>query len=175
MNIAIIGGGAAGFFSAIAAKENHPDSSVTILEKTQKLLSKVKVSGGGKCNVTNACFSIKELSAAFPRGGRQLKKAFNMFSTKDTIAWFEARGVPLDAGGTARVALGAAVEDTLSGVVQAGREVLGRDLTGIGACQPGARAERIQRSRVPWSMAPDCRAISCPPRNAMTVGMERMP
>jgi len=95
MNIAIIGGGAAGFFSAIAAKENYPESSVTLLEKTQNLLSKVKVSGGGKCNVTNACFSIKELSAAYPRGGRQLKKAFNIFSTRDTIAWFEARGVPL--------------------------------------------------------------------------------
>jgi len=79
MKIAIIGGGAAGFFSAIAAKENYPDASVVILEKSQKLLSKVKMSGGGRCNVTNACDSIDELCKAYPRGGRSLKKAFYIF------------------------------------------------------------------------------------------------
>jgi len=95
MKIAIIGGGAAGFFSAMAAKENYPTATVVILEKTQNLLSKVKVSGGGKCNVTNACFSIKELSSAYPRGGKKLKKSFQVFNAKDTLAWFESRGVPL--------------------------------------------------------------------------------
>jgi len=95
MTIAIIGGGAAGFFAAIAAKENHPNAQVTILEKSQKLLSKVKVSGGGRCNVTNGCTSIKQLSTAYPRGEKKLKKAFRTFSTKDTMEWFESRGVPL--------------------------------------------------------------------------------
>jgi len=95
MKIAIIGGGAAGFFSAIAAKENYPDASVVILEKSQKLLSKVKMSGGGRCNVTNACDSIDELCKAYPRGGRSLKKAFYIFNNKHTIKWFESRGVPL--------------------------------------------------------------------------------
>lgn len=95
MKIGIIGGGAAGFFAAIAAKENYPEATVVILEKSRKLLAKVKISGGGRCNVTNGCTSIPELCKAYPRGGRQLKKPFHVFNTKHTMAWFEARGVPL--------------------------------------------------------------------------------
>jgi len=95
MNVAIIGGGAAGFFAAIAAKENYPNANVTIFEKTAKVLSKVKVSGGGRCNVTNGASTIKELATAYPRGANKLKKAFGYFSNKDTIAWFEKRNVPL--------------------------------------------------------------------------------
>jgi predicted Rossmann fold flavoprotein len=95
MNVAIIGGGAAGFFAAIAAKENHRDARVVIFEKTQKLLSKVKVSGGGRCNVTNGCTSIPKLCEAYPRGGKSLKKPFSVFNTKHTMEWFESRGVPL--------------------------------------------------------------------------------
>ena len=95
MIIAIIGGGAAGFFSAIAVKENYPDASVVIFEKSQKILSKVKISGGGRCNVTNACTSIKKLSEAYPRGGKQLKQAFRIFNTTHAMHWFESRGVPL--------------------------------------------------------------------------------
>ncbi len=95
MKVAIIGGGAAGFFSAIAVKENYPDASVTIFEKSKKVLSKVKVSGGGRCNVTNGCQNIKELSKAYPRGEQFLKKAFGIFNTKDTMEWFESRNVPL--------------------------------------------------------------------------------
>jgi predicted flavoprotein YhiN len=95
MRIAVIGGGAAGFFSAIAAKENHPNAHVTIYEKSQKVLSKVKVSGGGRCNVTNGTTSISELAQGYPRGEKQLKKAFSAFNTKDTWNWFESRGVGL--------------------------------------------------------------------------------
>jgi len=95
MYVAIIGGGAAGFFSAIAAKENYPDAEVVIYEKSKKVLSKVKISGGGRCNVTNGCDSIDELCNAYPRGGKSLKKAFHVFSNKDTIEWFQSRGVPL--------------------------------------------------------------------------------
>ena len=95
MKIAIIGGGAAGFFSAIAAKENFPNLEVTILERSDKLLSKVKISGGGRCNVTNGCSSIDELCEAYPRGGKSLKKMFYTFSNKDATQWFGARGVPL--------------------------------------------------------------------------------
>lgn len=95
MEIAIVGGGAAGFFSAITAKENYPDAKVVIFEKSKKLLAKVKISGGGRCNVTNGCTSIKELSEAYPRGGKALKKAFQIFNTKDAMRWFESRGVPL--------------------------------------------------------------------------------
>ncbi len=95
MKVAVIGGGAGGFFSAIHVKENHPEATVTIFEKSKKVLSKVKISGGGRCNVTNGCTSISELSKAYPRGNRQLKKAFRKFSTKDTMQWFEKRNVPL--------------------------------------------------------------------------------
>ncbi|MEI6090416.1 MAG: NAD(P)/FAD-dependent oxidoreductase [bacterium] len=95
MKIAIIGGGAAGFFSGISAKENFPSAEVTIFEKSRQLLSKVEISGGGRCNVTNACETIDELCTAYPRGGRSLKKAFYIFNNNDTIEWFESRGVPL--------------------------------------------------------------------------------
>lgn len=95
MRIAIIGGGAAGFFAAISCKEHQPNSQVTIFEKTNKLLAKVKVSGGGRCNVTNSCFSISELSRHYPRGEKFLKKAFSQFYTKHTVEWFESKGVEL--------------------------------------------------------------------------------
>jgi len=95
MRVAVIGGGAAGFFSAIHVKENHPQATVYILEKNSKVLAKVKISGGGRCNVTNACTSIKDLVAAYPRGGKFLKPLFKEFSTRETREWFESRGVPL--------------------------------------------------------------------------------
>ena len=95
MKIAVIGGGAAGFFSAINVKENYPNAQVIIFEKSKKVLSKVKVSGGGRCNVTNGCSSMNELLKAYPRGGKKLKKIFSEFNNKDTIQWFESRNVPL--------------------------------------------------------------------------------
>lgn len=103
MKIGIIGGGAAGFFAAIQAKTNHPDSTVIILEKSNKLLSKVKISGGGRCNVTNSETSITELSKAYPRGGKQLKKLFQEFSNEHTLEWFTSRDVPLYAQDDQRV------------------------------------------------------------------------
>jgi len=95
MKIAVIGGGAAGFFAAINTKLFHYTSEVTIYEKTTKILSKVKISGGGRCNVTNGCEDIKILSEAYPRGGRQLKKALGTFSTTQTKAWFAKRDIAL--------------------------------------------------------------------------------
>lgn len=97
LQVAIIGGGAAGFFASISVSRHHPDSRVVVFEKTSKLLSKVKVSGGGRCNVTNACFSESKLSKNYPRGGKQLKKAFSIFQATDTVEWFESRGVKLKA------------------------------------------------------------------------------
>src|SRR5665213_1896630 len=95
MKVIVIGGGAAGFFAALSCKQHHPEYSVTILEKSDKLLSKVKVSGGGRCNVTHACFENTQLAKFYPRGGKQLKKAFFQFNSKDTVQWFESRGVKL--------------------------------------------------------------------------------
>ncbi len=94
-HIAIIGGGAAGFFAAIHTKMNFPDYEVTVYEKSKKTLAKVKISGGGRCNVTNATYSISELSKNYPRGGKQLKKVFSQFDVNDTVEWFENRGVSL--------------------------------------------------------------------------------
>ncbi|MCH1581896.1 MAG: NAD(P)/FAD-dependent oxidoreductase [Flavobacteriales bacterium] len=93
--VAVVGGGAAGFFAALSAAHHHPNNNVVLFEKTSKLLSKVKVSGGGRCNVTHACFSPSAFAKHYPRGGRQLKKAFGTFSAQDTIDWFTERGVPL--------------------------------------------------------------------------------
>jgi predicted Rossmann fold flavoprotein len=95
MKVAIVGGGAAGFLSAITVKENYPESEVVIFEKSSKLLSKVKVSGGGRCNLTNNAATRRELSSAYPRGRKELKKAFQVFNNKDIMEWFETRGVPL--------------------------------------------------------------------------------
>lgn len=95
MKLVVIGGGAAGFFCAVNAARLNPSLEVIILEKSSKLLSKVKVSGGGRCNVTHACFSIADMVKRYPRGANFLKKAFHRFFTHDTIAWFKERGVEL--------------------------------------------------------------------------------
>ncbi len=91
----VIGGGAAGFFCAVNAARMNPALRVTVLEKSNKLLSKVRISGGGRCNVTHACFDIGEMSSHYPRGSRFVRKAFHRFFTTDTIRWFEERGVRL--------------------------------------------------------------------------------
>ncbi len=93
--LVVIGGGAAGFFCAVTAARLAPGLQVIILEKTGKLLSKVRISGGGRCNVTHACFSIPEMLKKYPRGTNFLKKTFHQFFTTDTVDWFESRGVPL--------------------------------------------------------------------------------
>lgn len=91
----VIGGGAAGFFCAVTAARMNVDLKVVLIEKTGKLLSKVKVSGGGRCNVTHDCNNIPEMVKNYPRGSNFLKKAFHQFFTSDTIRWFEERGVRL--------------------------------------------------------------------------------
>jgi predicted flavoprotein YhiN len=93
IKIMVVGGGAAGFFAAIAAAERGAE--VTVLEKTSRFLDKVRISGGGRCNVTHACFDPSEFASRYPRGGSALLGPFHTFSARDTVAWFEARGVQL--------------------------------------------------------------------------------
>ncbi|UMB55421.1 NAD(P)/FAD-dependent oxidoreductase [Lutibacter sp. A64] len=93
--IIIIGGGAAGFFAAINTAELNSELEVVILEGSSKVLQKVKVSGGGRCNVTHACFTPSELVEFYPRGKKELRGPFHQFMTGDTMEWFENRGVPL--------------------------------------------------------------------------------
>ncbi|WP_422358646.1 NAD(P)/FAD-dependent oxidoreductase [Reichenbachiella sp.] len=103
MKVAVIGGGAAGFFAAISCKAHHREAIVSIFEKSSKTLAKVKVSGGGRCNVTNACEQQADFLRHYPRGQKQLKKTFNYFNRKDTIEWFESRGVQLKAESDGRM------------------------------------------------------------------------
>jgi len=93
--LVVAGGGAAGFFCAVTAARLNPGLKVMLVEKSGKLLSKVKVSGGGRCNVTHACYSIPEMVRKYPRGSSHVKKTFHQFFTTDTIQWFEERAVPL--------------------------------------------------------------------------------
>jgi len=101
--IVIIGGGAAGYFTAINAKEKNPELDITILEKGKEVLQKVRISGGGRCNVTHACFEPKELVKFYPRGEKELLGPFHQFMTGDTFEWFDDRGVPLKIEGDNRV------------------------------------------------------------------------
>ena len=94
-HIVIIGGGAAGFFTAINLARLQPTWRVEILEKTSKLLSKVKISGGGRCNVTHHCFDPKQLATHYPRGEKKLRAVFQQFQPQDTIQWFKKRGVTI--------------------------------------------------------------------------------
>lgn len=91
--IVVIGGGAAGFFGAIQAATCYPSAQVTILERGQEVLSKVKISGGGRCNLTHACYNPRDLVKFYPRGERELLGPFHAFAPGDTIAWFAAHGV----------------------------------------------------------------------------------
>ena len=93
--VAVVGGGAAGFFSALSVKQHHPNYRVILFEKSSKLLTKVKISGGGRCNITHHSEDINALCKAYPRGGKKLKSIFYQFSNIDTQNWFENRGVPL--------------------------------------------------------------------------------
>lgn len=93
--LVVIGGGASGIFCAVNAARMSSNLKVIVLEKSSKLLSKVRISGGGRCNVTNACDDIVEMSGKYPRGKNFVKKSFHDFFTSDTINWFEERGVHL--------------------------------------------------------------------------------
>ena len=92
-DILIVGGGAAGFFTAINAAEMNPSLRIGLLERGKEVLTKVKISGGGRCNVTHAEYEPRELSKNYPRGEKELLGPFHSFMTGDTVAWFDSRGV----------------------------------------------------------------------------------
>lgn len=95
MKIVVVGGGAAGFFGAIAAAEKYPESEVILLEKAKQVLAKVRISGGGRCNVTHSCFDPAQLVNNYPRGSKALRGPFTRFQPRDTVEWFKNRGVQL--------------------------------------------------------------------------------
>lgn len=95
IDVLIVGGGAAGFFAAITIKEKHPELSVVILEKSNEVLSKVRVSGGGRCNVTNGISDVQQFVKNYPRGEKELRGPFQRFGNRETMTWFENKGVSL--------------------------------------------------------------------------------
>ena len=103
MNVIVIGGGAAGFFGAIACASANPEIQVTLIEAGRKPLAKVKISGGGRCNVTHNCFEPSRLVENYPRGGKALRGAFSRFQPQDTVEWYESRGVKLKTEGDGRM------------------------------------------------------------------------
>lgn len=129
--IAIIGGGAAGFFAAIASAEAARDAEVFVFEKSAQFLQKVRISGGGRCNVTHACFEPRPLSTRYPRGERALIAPFHRFGPAETIAWFEARGVRLKTERDGRMfpvtdSSGTVIECLLSAAAAAGVQLFTR-------------------------------------------------
>ncbi|MFD2720010.1 NAD(P)/FAD-dependent oxidoreductase [Hymenobacter monticola] len=132
--VAVLGGGAAGFFGAIACAEANPDLQVLLLEKTGKLLSKVRISGGGRCNVTHACETAAQLVAHYPRGSKQLKSAFQQFGVADTIAWFARRGVTLKTEADGRMFPTTDSSETIARALEeAARRAGVRIVTNVGA------------------------------------------
>src|SRR5690242_2271198 len=95
LDVVILGGGAAGFFAAIVCAEGNPQRRVLLLERSSHLLAKVRISGGGRCNVTHACFDPAQLVRNYPRGSRELLGPLHRWQPRDTVAWFESRGVAL--------------------------------------------------------------------------------
>lgn len=130
-DLIVIGGGAAGVFAAISAKLANPNAKVTLLEKSAHLLAKVRISGGGRCNVTHSCFDPALLVQHYPRGGQELRGLFHRFQPRDTIQWFESRGVSLKAEADGRIfpttdSSETIIECLLSEAKQSGVEILVR-------------------------------------------------
>ncbi|MGB5137108.1 MAG: aminoacetone oxidase family FAD-binding enzyme, partial [Candidatus Zixiibacteriota bacterium] len=103
MDIAVIGAGAAGYFAAIACAEKFRSAKVVMIESSRQPLYKVGISGGGRCNVTNNCFEVDRLLLGYPRGNKELIGPFNRFQSRDTVRWFESRGVKLKAEADGRM------------------------------------------------------------------------
>jgi len=103
IRVVVVGGGAAGFFGAITCASAHPHTQVKLLEAGHQPLSKVRISGGGRCNVTHACFESASLVSYYPRGSKALRGAFSRFQPRDTVAWFQSHGVQLKTEADGRI------------------------------------------------------------------------
>lgn len=140
VHIAIIGGGAAGFFAAITCAESDPDALITILEGTRQPLYKVRISGGGRCNVTHHCFDPAALIKSYPRGGRELLGAFRIFQPRDTVEWFAKHGVTLKSENDGRMFPTSDRSETIIDCLQKHARAAGVDL------RIGARVTAVRRS-----------------------------
>lgn len=144
MNIAVIGGGAAGFFGAISCAEANPACRITIFERGKSVLEKVRISGGGRCNVTHACFEASELVKFYPRGSRELLGPFRRFGPEQTVEWYAAHGVTLKTESDGRMFPESDDSQTIIDCLTRTASRLGiRVLT-------GARVERIKPAEGGW-------------------------
>lgn len=155
--VAVVGGGAAGYFAALSAAQHHPAARVVLLEKSNKVLAKVKVSGGGRCNVTHDSPNLRHLLAHYPRGAAFLKKAFAVFDHRSTVRWFAERGVELKAEDDGRMFPVTDSSDTIVRALQAAAERAGvavrmqqpvRELARIGT---GFEVAGVRADRVIWA------------------------
>ncbi|MDY3129238.1 MAG: NAD(P)/FAD-dependent oxidoreductase, partial [Berryella intestinalis] len=125
MRLAVVGGGAAGFFLAVNAAQAAPDLEVVVFEQRRRVLSKLEASGGGRCNCTNTFSGVKDLREVYPRGANLIKRQFKLFGPRDALAWFEARGVPLAIMEDQRVFPRAQDSRAISGCLKAEADRLG--------------------------------------------------
>ncbi len=133
MNVIVIGGGAAGFFGAIACAEANPQLQVTLLEAARQPLAKVRVSGGGRCNVTHHCFDPVRLVEHYPRGGKALRGAFSRFQPQDTVRWYESHGVRLKTEADGRIfPITDSSETIINCLMQTAAQAGVKLLTGVG-------------------------------------------
>ena len=133
LEVIVIGGGAAGFFGAIACAEANPNVRVTLIEAGRKPLAKVRISGGGRCNVTHHCFDPARLVENYPRGGKALRGAFTRFQPQDTVRWYEQRGVKLKTEADGRMFPVTDNSETIINCLMRSADKAGVDLrTGVG-------------------------------------------
>ncbi len=143
-DVVIAGGGPAGFFAAIRCAELNPELRVLILEKASQTLGKVLISGGGRCNVTHACFDPAQLVTYYPRGANELRGAFSRFQPGDTVEWFETRGVKLKTESDGRMFPVTDSSETIAEAAARSREKSGR--TGADRVKPSQRGEKPQKT-----------------------------
>jgi predicted Rossmann fold flavoprotein len=154
-DIIIVGGGAAGFFTAITIVEKNPKLKVAILERGQEVLSKVRISGGGRCNVTHACFVPNDLVKFYPRGEKELRGPFHQFCTGDTIEWFEKHGVELKIEDDGRMFPVSNSSQTIIDCFLSATQKLGIDIV------TGQSVQSIFKAETYWKVETNHDAYSC--------------
>ena len=154
-DIIIVGGGAAGFFTAINIVEKNPNLKVAILERGKEVLSKVKISGGGRCNVTHACFVPNDLVKFYPRGEKELRGPFHQFCSGDTIEWFEKHGVELKIEDDGRMFPVSNSSDTIVDCFLTATQKLGIDIL------TGQSVQSIFKAKDYWKVETTTENYSC--------------
>ncbi|MHB8262048.1 MAG: BaiN/RdsA family NAD(P)/FAD-dependent oxidoreductase [Bacteroidia bacterium] len=157
LRVIIVGGGAAGFFAAINIAELNEDAEVILIEKSNKLLTKVLVSGGGRCNVTHACFDNSLLVKNYPRGEKELRSAFSKFTTSDTVEWFKNRGIALKTESDGRMFPESNSSETIAnGLLQMAHDLNIKIKTGVAVKEISINANNTLTLKTDTEYSPQC-------------------